>query len=117
MKIPGFVSLLVVASVAFAADDRYALDLGASVQGGSLKVEPSITGPAGKTVDYEMRVRREGGGNSSNTSQGGTVRLDESGHARLASNSVSVSPRDHYVITIRVMEGGQVVAEQSREYP
>jgi hypothetical protein len=117
MKLVILVSALTVAFSASAADERYALDLGASVQGGSLKVEPTITGPAGKTVDYEMRVRREGGGNSSNSSQGGTVRLDESGHARLASNSVSVSPRDHYVITVRVLDGGEVVAEKSRQYP
>lgn len=117
MKFPIVVALLVLAPVAFAADDRYTLDLGASVEGSSLKVEPTVSGPAGKTLDYQMRVRREGGGNSSNSSQGGSVRLDNSGHARLASNSVSVSPSDRYVITVRVMDDGKVVAEKSEQYP
>jgi len=115
MKVCAFLLALMLASMAFAAG--YTLDLGASVQGGSLKIEPIVTGPAGKTVEYDMRVRREGQGKSSNSSQGGTIRLDDSGHARLASNSVSVSPSDRYTITVRVMEDGKVVAEKSRQYP
>jgi hypothetical protein len=117
MTIPVVIAVIALASGAYAADDRYKLDLGASVEGSSLKVEPTLTGPAGKTVDYQMRVRREGGGNSSNSSQGGTVQLDPSGHAQLASNSVSVSPSDRYVVTVRVMDGGKVVAEKSQQYP
>lgn len=117
MKFSVLISMLALASAAYAADDRYTLDLGASVEGSSLKVEPTLTGPAGKTLNYQMRVRREGGGNSSNSSQGGTVRLDNSGHAQLASNSVSVSPSDRYVVTVRVMENGKVVAEKSQQYP
>jgi hypothetical protein len=117
MKVAVMIAMLALASSAHAADDRYKLDLGASVEGGSLKVEPTITGPAGRTVDYQMRVRREGGGNSSHSSQGGTVQLDRGGHAQLASNSVSVSPNDRYVVTVRVMENGKVVAEKSRQYP
>lgn len=117
MRFSFAVFALALASAAFAADGRYTLDLGAKAEDGSLKVEPIVTGPAGKIVKYEMRVRREGNGNSSNNSQGGTVQLDESGRARLASNSVSVSPSDHYVVTVRVMEEGRVVAEKSKEYP
>jgi hypothetical protein len=115
MRIPIAVSALLLASAAAAAD--YTLDLGASVQGGNLKVEPTITGPAGKTLDYEMKVRREGQGKSSNSSQGGTIHLDDGGRARLASNSVNVSPSDRYVVTVRVMDEGRVVAEKSQRYP
>jgi len=111
MKSALLICALAVASSAFGAD--YSLDLGASLQHGSLKVEPTVTGPAGKTLDYEMRVRSK----SSNSSQGGTVQLDESGKARLASNSVSISPSDNYVVTVRLMDGGNVVAEKSRQYP
>jgi hypothetical protein len=117
MKFPVVIAVLALASTAYANDDRYRLDLGASVDGGSLRVEPTVTGPAGKTVEYQMRVRREGGGNSSNSSQGGTVQLDRSGHAQLASNLVNVSPDDRYVVTVRVMDGGKVVAEKSQQYP
>jgi hypothetical protein len=112
-----FVLSAFLATAAIAADSPYKVDLGASVNAGNLKVEPTITGPAGKTVIYEMRVRREGEGKSSNSSQGGTVQLDERGHAKLASNSVNVSPDDRYLVTVRVLEGTRVVAEESREYP
>jgi hypothetical protein len=117
MKIALLFPALLIVSAALAAEDHYSLDLGASVHAGSLKVEPIVTGPAGKTVSYEMRVRREGKGKSADSSQGGSVRLDQTGRARLASNSVSVSPGDRYVITVRVMDEGTVVAEQTRQYP
>lgn len=105
------------ACTAMAADSPYKLDLGASVQGGSLKVEPQVSGPAGKQLEYKMEVRREGQGKSSNSSQGGTVKLGDDGHARLASNSVNVSPDDRYIVTVRLMDGGRIVAEKSQQYP
>jgi hypothetical protein len=99
------------------ADSGYKLDLGTSVEHGSLKVEPTLTGPAGKALRYEMEVKREGQGGNSNSSQSGTVQLDRDGRAQLASNSVSVTPADRYRVTVRVFDGGQVVAEQSTRYP
>jgi hypothetical protein len=116
MKTPMFLSTLLFTAAAFAAQE-FSLDLGASVQSGSLTVEPTVTGPAGTVVNYEMKVRREGKGKSSDSSQGGTVRLDGTGHAPLASNSISVSPGDRYVITVRVMDHGRLVAEKSQRYP
>ena len=110
-------ALDVVASGAIAADSPYQVDLGASLSGGNLKVEPQVSGPAGKELQYKMEVRREGQGKSSNSSQGGTVKLGEDGHARLASNSVNVSPDDRYEVTVRLMDGSRVVAEKSQRYP
>ena len=114
-----FLALLFLSLVgsAIAADSPYKLDLGASVHGGNLKVEPQVSGPAGKQLEYKMEVRREGQGKSSSSSQGGSVKLDESGHGRLASNSVNVSPNDRYRVTVRLLEDGRVVAEQSHQYP
>lgn len=60
---------LVFASVVRA--DGYRLDIGASVRDGSLKVEQAVAGPAGKTLRYEITVRRDGQGGSSNSSQAG----------------------------------------------
>ena len=117
MKLFALLVAVSVAGAVFAADSAYKVDLGASVQSGSLKVEPQVTGPAGKVLNYEMQVRREGQGKSSNSSQGGTVKLDESGHGRLASNSVNVSPNDRYQVTVRLLESGRVVAEKSEQYP
>lgn len=117
MKLSALLVAVSIASAAVAADSPYKLDLGASVQSGNLKVEPKVSGPAGKLLNYEMQVRREGQGKSSNSSQGGTVKLDESGHGRLASNSVNVAPHDRYQVTVRLLEDGRVVAEKSEQYP
>src|SRR5215213_8079959 len=117
MKLSVLLFSIALAASASASDSPYQLDLGASVHGGNLKVEPQVSGPAGKELQYEMKVRREGQGKSSNSSQGGTVKLDEKGHARLASNSVNVSSNDRYEVSVRLLDGGRVVAEKSREYP
>ena len=111
------VALAFVPLAAIAADSAYRLDLGAAVHGGSLKVEPEVSGPAGKELQYKMEVRRHARGGTSNSSQGGTVTLDEHGHARLASSSVNVSPNDRYSVTVRLMDGARVVAEKSQQYP
>jgi hypothetical protein len=99
------------------ADTAYRLDLGAQVRGSNLKVEPIVSGPPDKSLQYEMEVRREGDGRSSNSNQSGTVKLDAQGRGHLASNSVNVSPADRYEITVRLFDAGQVVAEQSARYP
>jgi hypothetical protein len=113
----GFLLLasLAACAAAFAAD--YRLDLGASVRGGSLKVEPHVTGPAGKALRYEMVVTRESRGGRSNSRQSGSVRLDGSGAADLASNSVSVNPGDKYRVEVRVFDADRLVAQQSVHHP
>jgi hypothetical protein len=100
-----------------AADSAYRLDMGTSVESGTLKVEPRVSGPANKALRYEMKVRREGSGGSSNSNQAGTVRLDDSGEGHLASNSVSISPSDRYTVTVKLLEAGRVVAEKTAQYP
>jgi hypothetical protein len=117
MKLSVMLFSFTLAATASAADSPYKLDLGASVRDGSLKVEPQVSGPAGKELQYKMEVRREGQGKSSNSSQGGTVKLDEKGHARLASNSVNVSSNDRYEVSVRLLDGSRVVAEKSQKYP
>ena len=107
--------LLASATAAFAAD--YRLDPGASVSGGTLKVEPTVQGPAGAAVRYEIQTVREGAGGRSNSSQSGSVRLGEDGAAKLASTSVSVAPQDRYRIQVKLLEGGRVVAEEEVRYP
>jgi hypothetical protein len=107
---------LVFASVV-RADASYRLDVGASVREGSLKVEPTVVGPAGKTVRYEIRVRRDGQAGASNSSQAGSARIDDSGHARLASSAVSVRPGESYDVNVRLFADGRVVAEERVRHP
>ena len=112
-----FFAALAFVSTAASADSPYQLDLGAEVRGNNLIVEPTVLGPAEKSLRYEMKVRREGAGRSSNSSQSGTVRLDAEGRGQLASNSVSVSSADHYEITVRLFDAGEIVAEKTARVP
>jgi len=106
---------LVATSALFAGD--YRLDPGAHVSGGTLKVEPTVEGPAGASLRYEIETVREGRAGRSNSSQSGTVRLGEDGAAKLASTSVSVTPQDRYRIHVKLLEGARVVAEEEVRYP
>jgi len=73
--------------------------------------------PRGKALRYEMQVRREGAAGASNSSQSGSVWLDREGHGHLASSAVSAGPNDRYAVTVRLLDSGRVVAEQSASYP
>ena len=110
-----FLAALLVSYSALAADVR--LDPGASVEGGTLIVEPTVLGPAGRTLQYEMRTTREGARGSSSSSQSGDVRIGTDGSARLASTRISVSPADRYRIEVKLLEGGRAVAEEVVRYP
>ena len=110
-------ALLIVSCAAFGAEAASQLDMGTTVRDGSLNVAPRVTDPAGHTLRYEMVVTRQSRSGSSNSSQAGSVRVDPGGSARLASNSVSVSPGDKYRVTVRLYEQGRLVAEQSVRHP
>lgn len=95
----------------------YGIDLGATLESGRLEVQPVIDGPAGKVVTYDIKVTRDGPGKSSSSSQGGTAKIGDDGHARLASSSVNVERGDRYDVTVRVRDGNEIVAEKSAQYP
>ena len=110
-----FLAALLASYSALAAD--YGIDAGATLRNGTLDVTPTVRGPAGAVLRYEVRTVRDGAGGSSNSSQSGDVRLGSDGAARLASTSVNVSPRDRYSIHVKLLEGGRVVAEETVRYP
>lgn len=113
---PSLIALsLAFCAGAFAAD--YRVDPGASVRNGTLTVEPTVQGPPGADVRYEIRTVREGQGGSANSSQSGSARLDGDGTAKLASTSVSVGPRDRYAVEVKLLQGSRVVAEETVRYP
>lgn len=109
-------ALLFVAAPLFAGAP-YDVDLGASVDRGSLTVQPVASGPAGKVLRYEMSVRRESGAGASSSSQSGTVKLGRDGRAPLASSSVSVSPGERYRVSVRLLDHGRPVAEDTASLP
>ena len=84
---------------------------------GTLQVEPALSGPAGKSLRYEMNIRREGAGGTSASSQAGTVRLDNSGNGHFAYNALSVQKGDRYIVSVKVFDGDRLVAEQSAHEP
>jgi hypothetical protein len=95
----------------------YRLDPGASVRDGTLQVAPTVRGPAGAALRYEVKTVREGAAGRSNSSQSGNVRLGQDGSAKLATTSISVTPQDRYRISVRVLERDRVVAEEEVRYP
>jgi hypothetical protein len=116
MRLALAIVCLVCAS-ALAQDPAYRLDLGMSMSGGTLRVEPTVAGPGGKALRYEMNIRREGKGGTSATSQAGTLRLDGAGKGQFAYNSLSVNPGDRYVISVKIFEGDRLVASEQAVEP
>lgn len=112
----GLLALLFVAAPVFAGAP-YRVELGASLERGSLKVQPVARGPAGKVLRYEMSVRREGGAGASSSNQSGTVKLGSDGSAPLASSAVSVSPGERYRVSVRLLDHGKPVAEEAASLP
>jgi hypothetical protein len=108
---------LLFSAPALAQDPAYRLDLGISMVSGTLRVEPTVAGPGGKTLRYEMSIRREGKGGNAATSQSGTVRLDGAGKGQFAYNSLSYSPGDRYSISIKVYDGTRLVASEQAVEP
>jgi hypothetical protein len=115
MRIIFLLAWLAASGAALGSD--YRLDAGASVSGGTLKVEPTVEGPAGASLNYEIETVKEGKSGRSNSSQSGSVRLGNNGAAKLASTSVSVTPADRYRIRVKLLEGGRVVAQEEVRYP
>jgi hypothetical protein len=110
-----FLAAMLASGGVLAAD--FDIDPGASVRDGTLKVTPAVQGPAGAALRYEIRTTREGAAGRSSSSQSGNVRLGEDGAARLATTSISVSPQDRYLVEVRLLQRGRVVAEEEVRYP
>ena len=110
--------LLLFTATAVYAESPYRVDIGTTEQrDGSVRVEPRVTGPAGKSVRYEVEVRRGSQGAKANSSQSGSVRLDDAGKAQLSSNAVRLSRGEQYEMNVRLFESGRLVAEQSARRP
>jgi hypothetical protein len=100
---------------AYASD--YLLEIDHSVRGGQLTIVPHLAAPAGSRLRYEMTSTHEGGAGQSNSSQSGSVNVGDSGAATLSRLSVSVGPKDLYVVTVKVFDGATLVAQDVLRYP
>lgn len=110
-------SLFFLSSIALANAPGYDLSLGAEVRGGTLKVAPVVTAPAGAKLRYDVTTTRTGRSGNSNSRQSGNVTVGDDGKAALSQVAVNVSPQDQYVVHVEVHDGAQVVASRTLRHP
>ena len=110
-------SLFFLSSIAQANAPGYDLSLGAEVRGGTLKVAPVVSAPAGAKLRYDMTTTRTGRSGNSNSRQSGNVTVGDDGKAALSQVAVNVSPQDRYVVHVEVYEGERVVAAKTLRHP
>jgi hypothetical protein len=95
----------------------YDLSLGAEVRGGTLKVAPIVTAPAGAKLRYDVTTTRTGRSGNSNSRQSGNLTVGDAGKASLSQVSVSVSPQDRYEVRVEVFDGARLVASETLRHP
>jgi hypothetical protein len=76
--------LLFLSSVALANAPGYDLSLGAEVRGGTLKVAPVITAPAGAKLRYDVTTIRTGRSGNTDSRQSGNLTVGGDGKASLS---------------------------------
>ena len=110
-------SLFFLSSIALANAPGYDLSLGAEVRGGTLKVAPVVTAPAGAKLRYDMTTTRTGRSGNSNSRQSGNVTVGDDGKASLSQVAVSVSEQDRYEVRVEVYDRGRLVASDALTHP
>ena len=110
-------SLFFLSSIALGNAPGYDLSLGAEVRGGTLKVAPVVSAPAGAKLRYDMTTTRTGRSGNSNSRQSGNVTVGDDGKAALSQVAVNVGPQDQYVVQVEVYDGAQVVASRTLRHP
>ena len=100
-----------------ADEPAYKLRIDSTVEASKLIVSPVIAAPAGSRLRYEMISSKEGRSGKSDTSQSGGVMVSADGSAKLSTLSLGVDANDRYLITVKVYDGGKLVAEDALRYP
>jgi hypothetical protein len=109
--------LLFLSSIASANAPGYDLSLGAEARGGTLKVAPIVTAPAGAKLRYDVTTTRTGRSGNSNSRQSGNVTVGDDGQASLSQVAVSVGEQDRYEVHVEVYDGGRLVAAETLRHP
>jgi len=110
-------AFLLVAPGAMADEPAYRLRIDSTVEASKLIVVPVVAGPAGSRVRYEMVSSKQGPAGKSNTRQSGGVTVGADGSAKLSTLSLGVGADDRYLISVKVFDGGKLVAEDALRYP
>ena len=109
--------LLFFSAAALANMPGYDLSLGAEVRGGTLKVAPIVTAPAGAKLRYDVTTTRTGRSGNNNSRQSGNVTVGNDGKASLSQVAVSASEQDRYEVRVEVYDGGRLVAAETLRHP
>jgi len=109
--------LLLFSAAALANAPGYDLALGVEVRGGTLKVAPTVTAPAGAKLRYEVTTTRTARSGNSNSRQSGNVTVGNDGKASLSQVAVSVSEQDRYEVRVEVYDAGRLVAAETLRHP
>ena len=70
-----------------------------------------------EVLRYKLEVRKNGKSGTTNISQAGSVHIPSQEKKCLSQSTLSVSPTDHYQITLEVYKDGKLVAEDCVFYP
>lgn len=109
--------LLLAATAALADEPGYQLRVESRVEGNTLTVVPHIAAATGARLRYEVVSSKRGSAGKSNTTQSGSVSVGADGSAKLSTLSLSLGPKDKYVVTVKVFAGTRLVAEEVLRYP
>ena len=105
---------LCAGACALASAAQYELSLNAERRGGDFSIAPSVEGPPGARLRYEIEARRQGR-SSGRSQQGGQVVLGRDGSATLSQMSFSVGAQDRCEVTVKLYEGKRLVASESTD--
>ena len=106
---------LVSAAPADAGDHRVWIET--TLDAGRLVVVPQIEAGHAANLDYELISAKIGKAGRSNSSQSGSLRLDRGETRSLSRLRLSVTEEDRYILSLRVYEGGNLIAEDVVNYP
>jgi len=70
-----------------------------------------------ETLRYKLEAKKSGESGTANISQAGSVHIPSQEKRCLSQSVLSISPKDHYQITLEVHKDGKLVAEDSVFYP
>jgi hypothetical protein len=106
---------LVSVAQASAGDHRAWIET--SVEDDRLLAVPQIEGGHDAMLDYELISTKAGKAGRSSSTQAGSVRVGQGETRSLTRLRLSVASTDTYLLSLRVYEGGELVAEDSVSYP
>jgi hypothetical protein len=85
---------------------------------GSLIILPRVSAGHNAKLRYELSsIKSDSNGNASTSRQSNSVKLTQGQSKTLSRLSLNINPGDRYLLTLKVYEGTQLVAEDVVTYP